>query len=216
VQPNGPYNLMGWCVAGALSFEIARQLIAADKEVTNLYLMDAWLPRYIERQPPLRRLVSEYTLRLGLILADWRMFRSGRQTFADFLNNRNSVKGLRRLWDSVRKAPLEPNAQLTEELSRADYDVWLLHYLQSITNKYEPGRFPGKLILFRSELEPTGLLFDPLAGWGSYADGGVELVMVAGDHFTMFQDPGAGQIAAHITKGMTALQLKSATVEAGS
>jgi non-ribosomal peptide synthetase component F len=216
VQPNGPYNLMGWCVAGALSFEIARQLTAADKEVTNLYLMDAWLPRYIERQPPLRRLVSDYTLRLGLILADWRMFRSGLKTFAEFLNNRNSVKALRRLWDSVRKAPLERSAELTEELSRADYDVWLLHYLQSITNKYEPGRFAGKLTLFRSELEPTGLLFDPLAGWGSYAEGGVELVMVAGDHFTMFQDPGATQIAKHITTGMTALQLKSAKAEAGS
>jgi non-ribosomal peptide synthetase component F/thioesterase domain-containing protein/acyl carrier protein len=214
VQPNGPYNLMGWCVAGALSFEIARQLTAANKQVTNLYLMDAWLPRYIARQPPLRRLVSDYTLRLGLILADWRMFRAGQQSFADFLNNRNSVKGLKRLWNLVRKAPLEPS-QL-KELSRADYDVWLLHYLQSITNKYEPGRFSGKLTLFRSEQEPTGLLFDPLAGWGPYAEGGVELVMVAGDHFTMFQDPGAGQIAAHITRAMTALELKSATAAAGS
>jgi non-ribosomal peptide synthetase component F/thioesterase domain-containing protein/acyl carrier protein len=215
VQPNGPYNLMGWCVAGALSFEIARQLTAANREVANLYLMDSWLPRYIARQPPLRRIVADYTLRLGLILADWRMFRARQKSFADFLNKRNSVKALRRLWNLVTRAPPETGAQLDAELSRADYDVWLLHFLQSITNKYQPGRFSGRLTLFRSEQEPTGLLFDPLAGWGPYADGGVELVMVAGDHFTMFQDPGAHQIAAHITAQMTALQLKSAKAEAG-
>jgi hypothetical protein len=38
-------------------------------------------------------------------------------------------------------------------------------------------------------------MFDPLAGCGRYAQGGIELAMVEGNHFTMFQDPGATQMA---------------------
>jgi thioesterase domain-containing protein len=38
-------------------------------------------------------------------------------------------------------------------------------------------------------------MFDPLAGWGQFAGGGIELAMVEGNHFTMFQDPGATQMA---------------------
>jgi thioesterase domain-containing protein len=53
--------------------------------------------------------------------------------------------------------------------------------------------------LFRSVDEPTGWLFDPLAGWGAFADE-VELVMVDGDHFTMFHEAGARQMAAHIAR----------------
>jgi thioesterase domain-containing protein len=202
VQPHGPYNLMGWCVAGALSFEIARLLGEAGEQITNLYLMDSWLPRYIARQPLFRRFISDYTLRWGLIIADWRAYRSGRQPLSAFLNNRNGVKTLRQLWNKFRNAPPEEAAPAADEISRRDYDLWLLHYLQSITSKYEPRPIAGKLTLFRSRQEPTGLLFDPLAGWGSYAKGGVELHMVDGDHFTMFQNPGAQQMAKLITDSM--------------
>ncbi len=202
VQPHGPYNLMGWCVAGALSFEIARLLGEAGEQITNLYLMDSWLPRYIARQPLFRRFISDYTLRWGLIIADWRAYRSGRQPLSAFLNNRNGVKTLRQLWNKFRNAPPEEAAPAADEISRRDYDLWLLHYLQSITSKYEPRPIAGKLTLFRSRKEPTGLLFDPLAGWGSYAKGGVELHMVDGDHFTMFQNPGAQQMAKLITDSM--------------
>jgi non-ribosomal peptide synthetase component F/thioesterase domain-containing protein len=206
VQPAGPYNLMGWCVAGALAFEIARQLTDAHHQVDNLYLMDSWLPRYIQRQAPLRRFIGDYTLRWQLIIADWQLMRSGGQSFAEFLDNRNGVKALRAAWNRFRKTPVDNTAPSIEERSQEDYDQWLLHYLQSITAKYEPGRFPGKVTLFRSEQEPTGWLFDPLAGWGPYAAGGVELVMVAGNHFTMFHDPGARQMAEQIKKSTAALQ----------
>jgi thioesterase domain-containing protein len=106
VQPKGPYALMGWCAAGALSFEIARQLVAANQEVSNLYLMDAWAPRYIDRQPAPRRWIADYSLRWQLIRADWRRVTTGEQTLAAFLNARNSVKGLVNLWRRIRRMPV--------------------------------------------------------------------------------------------------------------
>ena len=205
VQPNGPYNLMGWCIAGALTFEIARQLVHNNKQVTSLYLMDSWLPRYIQRQPPLRRLISDYSLRWQIVRAEWRLVEQKRLVIGSFLNNRNGIKALRTLWHRIvnRREDMDDVAA-RKELSREDYDKWLLQYLQSITVKYEPRKYPGRLTLFRSLQEPTGWFFDPLAGWGAYADS-VELVMVSGDHYTMFQESGAQQMADRITDILTQL-----------
>ena len=79
-----------------------------------------------------------------------------------------------------------------------DYDQWLLQYLRSRTDRYEPQPYRGRITLFRSTHEPTGWWFDPLAGWGRYASEGVELVIVPGNHFTMFQDPGCAQMASRM------------------
>jgi hypothetical protein len=104
------------------------------------------------------------------------------------------VQKLRRLWAKLSgRASRGEAVDATAGLEQ--YDKWLLEYLKSTTNRYEPKRYSGRVTLFRSTQEPTGWLFDPLAGWGRYAPGEVELVMVEGNHFTMFQDPGATGMA---------------------
>jgi non-ribosomal peptide synthetase component F/thioesterase domain-containing protein/acyl carrier protein len=196
VHPEGPYLLAGWCVAGALAFEIARQLAAAGQDVRNVFLLDSWAPNYFTRLPWLRRLIGNYSLRWQLTRADWQRFRSGEQTLAQFMEHRNSVRRMRKLL-ATGKAPARPVASAT---GPEHYDKWLLEYLQMTTNRYEPKAYSGRITLFRSMGEPTGWLFDPLAGWGQFARGGVELQMVDGNHFTMFQDPGASQMADRMTK----------------
>ena len=106
-------------------------------------------------------------------------------------------------------APLVARVTGHEELSPAAegpnvgpelYDKWLLEYLQATTNRYEPRNYSGRVTILRSTQEPTGWFFDPLAGWGRFAQGGIELAMVEGNHFTMFQDPGASQMAHQMAK----------------
>ncbi|MBV8805619.1 MAG: AMP-binding protein, partial [Sinobacteraceae bacterium] len=199
VHPTGPYLLAGWCVAGALAFEIARQLDSASQRVSNVFLIDSWAPGYFARLPLLRRLIGTYSLRWQLTRADWRRVRSGQQTFGQFIDQRVSVQKLLRLFGL--KAASQP-AQVTA--GPEQYDKWLLDYLQSTTNRYLPKRYSGRITLFRSTQEPTGWMFDPLAGWGEYAQGGVDLAMVEGNHFTMFQDPGATQMAERMAPLITA------------
>ncbi|HWM65642.1 MAG TPA: condensation domain-containing protein [Steroidobacteraceae bacterium] len=194
VHPNGPYVLAGWCVAGALAFEIARQLTAAGQEVRSLFLIDSWVPRYFMRQPALRRLIGHYSLRCQLALADWRRFTSGQQTFAEFINQRVLVQKIRKLFGKAEQAPTVHSDSAADP---ENYDKWLLEYLQATTGRYEPGAYSGRITLFRSTQEPTGLLFDPLAGWAEFAQG-VDLELVEGNHFTIFQDPGATQMAARM------------------
>ncbi|MDB6159875.1 MAG: thioester reductase [Gammaproteobacteria bacterium] len=193
VHPAGPYVLAGWCVAGALAFEIARQLAANHEPVSNVFLIDSWVPGYFARLPLLRRLIGTYTLRWQLTHADWLRFKAGQQTFAQFIDQRPSVQQLRTLL--ARLLGRKRREQAIEGEGPEQYDKWLLEYLKATTNRYEPQPYPGRITLFRSTHEPTGWLFDPLAGWGRLAQGGVELAMVEGNHFTMFQDPGASQMA---------------------
>jgi thioesterase domain-containing protein/aryl carrier-like protein len=44
VEPDGPYFLVGWSLGGTVAFEMARQLVAAGHEVSDVVLLDAYVP----------------------------------------------------------------------------------------------------------------------------------------------------------------------------
>ena len=202
VQPRGPYLLMGWCVAGALAFEVARQLKSEGQTVDNLYLMDAWVPNYMERLSPLRRLVNDRSLRLRYVIDDFRKKLGAGKSVREFIVNRMFYKRfLRLIRNGDDNEPLALSREAPARAQPAGYDMWLLDYLQDLSARYEPKPYDGRITLFRSRREPTGYWFDPLAGWGAFALQGVRLHMVDGDHFSMFQEPGASQMAARIAAG---------------
>jgi non-ribosomal peptide synthetase component F/thioesterase domain-containing protein len=200
VQPQGPYDLMGWCVAGALAFEIARQLVDDHQEISHLFLIDSWVPNYFERLPKLRRLVGEYSMRAQLIIADWRRVLSSEKSIRAFITQRTVFKRLQRLFarPGSHQVAVEEDEQATPET----YDQWLLAYLQRVTNRYTPKPYEGAVTLLRSRLEPTGWFFQKDAGWGPLARSGVDVQFVDGNHFTMFQEPGSTQMAAHVAAAL--------------
>jgi non-ribosomal peptide synthetase component F/thioesterase domain-containing protein len=202
VQPQGPYDLIGWCVAGALAFEIARQLLAQKQEVSRLFLIDSWLPNYFESLPAWRRIVGEWTMRAQLVMADLRRVLSSDKSLWEFVTRRTLFMRLQRLFTGRggnRPAVVESDEQATPET----YDQWLLAYLQLVTNRYTPKSYDGAVTLLRSRLEPTGWFFQEDAGWGAFVKPGIDVRFVDGDHFTMFQEPGCSQMAAHIAADLT-------------
>jgi thioesterase domain-containing protein/acyl carrier protein len=196
VQPQGPYALMGWCVAGALAFEIARQLTLAGNEISNLFLIDSWVPQYFRRVGKLRGTIGEYSLRFQLIRADFDRVATGKQGFLSFLRNRMFVKNIQKLIGDA--GDYAPGTGDSEYDSPETYDRWLLEYLQRVTARYEPKSFPIRITLLRSRDEPTGWFFKPDAGWQQFTPERVKLHFVSGNHFTMFQEPGVTQLAQHI------------------
>ena len=44
VQPEGPYQIAGWCFAGLMAYEIARRLESTGSGVSTLLLLDSWCP----------------------------------------------------------------------------------------------------------------------------------------------------------------------------
>jgi thioesterase domain-containing protein/acyl carrier protein len=198
VQPQGPYDLMGWCVAGALAFEIGRQLSAANQQVGHLFLMDSWAPGYLTRLGKPRALIADYSLRWKLILADWRRVLSGEKTLGAFFSQRKIFGKLQRLLKLSKASAAAPAADDFANLET--YDAWLLDYLQRVTAHYSTKSYPGKVTLLRSRLEPAGWFFPADAGWAAVAPAGVEVLFVDGNHYTMFQDVGARQMADHVAR----------------
>jgi amino acid adenylation domain-containing protein len=204
VQPAGPYALLGWCVAGTLAFEVARQLRVAGQAVSQLILFDTLAPGHLRRLPWPRAVLAGYAYRWQLIAADWRRTRRGPHRLRTFLGNRTIVGGLLRLLRLRGPEVAPPAPAAGAPLSAEQYDRWLLHYLEEAAAAYVPRSYPGAMTLFRSSHEPAGRFLDPLMGWGDFVEGGIELVVLEGDHFSIFQEPGVSQLARRIEAGLSA------------
>jgi non-ribosomal peptide synthetase component F/thioesterase domain-containing protein/aryl carrier-like protein len=204
VQPQGPYELMGWCAAGALAFEISRQLEEQHQAVSHVFLIDSWIPRYFERLPRLRGFVGDYSLRWQFVAEDWRKYRRGEQSLSEFFENRVLVKSLRRWLNRSREVSV--TASQSDASNLETYDAWLLGYLQKLTRVYEPKKVSARLTIIRSTKEPTGWFFKEDAGWRDFSTQPADVVYVEGNHFTMFAEPGVVQLASHIAAAITAPQ----------
>ncbi|WP_295683988.1 amino acid adenylation domain-containing protein [uncultured Nevskia sp.] len=194
VQPTGPYHLLGWCVAGTLAFEVARQLQASGHSIGRLILFDTWAPHYLERLPWPRSLLADYAFRWQLISADWARAQASEHRWATFIGNRSSFRKLRRWLGGRPEARTEPMVAGLP-LSSRQYDRWLLEYLEAAVAAFEPQRYAGDMVLFRSSQEPSGRFLDPQMGWATFVEAGVTVVVVDGDHFSVFQEPGVKRLA---------------------
>ncbi len=192
VQPSGPYAFLGWCNGGVLAFEIARQLSEAGERVSHVIVIDTWVPGYLTSLGRLRSKLADYTYRWNLVVADWAEVRAGRKALLDFLADRNVLSGFFRR----RKAA---NVVTDPEYIAAErYDRWLVEYLDQLLQSYRPKTFVGRMTVIRSSREPSGRFLDPKLGWGAFAAAGVDLVNIPGDHYSVFQDPGASIMAQYI------------------
>jgi thioesterase domain-containing protein len=79
--------------------------------------------------------------------------------------------------------------------------------IQSINHKawsrYQPGLYPGRLVLFRAERTPdwAGYRFeDPFLGWCSVANRGIEVHTVPSDHWTLLRRENVPPLARILNK----------------
>jgi len=196
VQPNGPYAFVGWCVAGALTFEVARQMAASGQKVAMLAMMDTWAPGHVRRLGSLRGRLTDWAYRFCLVRKELRRVRRGEQSWRTFIGNREIVKKLAALFG---RSPTVAKATDGDRQHNAEaFDTWLLDYLENLMQRYEPKPYEGKISLFRSFEEPHGLWIDQAMGWKAFARAGVEVTVISGDHYSVFNDPGVKEMAATI------------------
>ncbi|MGB0465982.1 MAG: non-ribosomal peptide synthetase [Pontibacterium sp.] len=200
VQPTGPYQLVGWCLVGVLSFEVARQLRLAGEEV-SLVILDGWIPGYTARMPWLKRKIVSTYYRALVVSGVCKQMIQGEIKIAQWLNNRLTIKrnksrqrALLQTTDNKQKQT-ETLAERPEAMER--YGQWLFAYLDGLISRYEIKHYPGEILVMRSAREPRSKFLYWDMGWGLYADK-VRVEVIEGDHWTMLRDPGADQIAGHL------------------
>jgi amino acid adenylation domain-containing protein len=186
VYPDGRLLLAGWCAAGSLTVEIARQLGERNHQVGLVALLDAERPGY---RPLLRgnrtaRLLARVTfhvrrLRGGSIRQKVEYVRSAlRHSWESvleslFMHHRPLLMGLQRVLGFSL-----PDAVFNNTWSRV-----------AALQNYAPTRYPGRVILFRAMDVPQLPGSDETLGWKEIVDDGIEVVFVPGDHESMFHKP---------------------------
>jgi thioesterase domain-containing protein len=157
-QPEGPYQLGGYCLGGLTAFEMARQLRAMGREVSALVLFGTMSP------PALRPLT-----RAQAAVTEW---------------TKDRVRGLRtfvRASGRERLAKLAEKAHISGERGNAaaadEFTIRRLAVEEATleaAHGYRPEPYDGRISLFLANEASTHSLDQPLA-WGDYAKGGLDV-----------------------------------------
>jgi amino acid adenylation domain-containing protein len=199
VYPDGPLLLTGWCAAGSLTVEIARQLRELKHQVGLVALFDAERPGY---RPVL---LGKRTARLlSRVRFHVRRLRgvSIRQKL-DYVRN-----AIRHSWDTIFESFFMRHRRLVMRLQR----VFGFSLPDAVFNNtwsrvaalqnYAPARYPGRVLLFRATDVPQLPGNDETLGWKEIVDDGVEVVFVPGDHESMFHKPNVDFFSARFCQAL--------------
>jgi amino acid adenylation domain-containing protein len=188
-QPQGPYALIGWCVAGSLAFEVAHQMRRAGREVCLVVIIDAWAPGFSRRQTRRTLWFTDLSLKFQTIFRDLVRVLRRRLPLEEFIQRRGA---LRRWLGRADRAVTEDER----------YHHWILGHLNGAAYRYDPPDYDGDVLLLRAAEEPRGLFIESRLGWGRHVTGRLTTAYVQGDHTTIFTDPGAQQMADQIAAAM--------------
>ncbi|MGC1676242.1 MAG: amino acid adenylation domain-containing protein [Candidatus Binataceae bacterium] len=178
VQAEGPYFLGGWSMGGVVAFEMAQQLRVQGQRTALLALLDTRIPDVDEEFADAEfevTLLVDFVRYFGLSLDP-----------RDALARLPKHELLERVLEYAKRAGLMPvdievsQAQPFIDLCKADFRA---------TQKYTLCHYPGRITLFKAAQELAGISSDPTFGWSRWADGGVEIHVVPGNHATMVYKP---------------------------
>lgn len=175
--PDGPYLLGGWCYGGYVAMEMARQLKEQRCNVKLLAMIDCWV------YPPCERRIAFYRRRLQLVrvIGVRMLLRIAVSRIKNFLRN-ESADAVKMLDGVQAKEGVLANR---EEVYRRNREAAL---------KYKPRRYPGRVVLFRSDDLATWFLPDMTMEWAVLTED-QEVYLVPGGHRDMLREPSVKVLA---------------------
>jgi amino acid adenylation domain-containing protein len=198
VQPSGPYRLGGWCLWGWMAYEVARLLEEQGEVVEILVIVDALAPGFWERYSQSRQLLMKMSLNVSRLR--WLVIRLGRVSFAK--KDKDRLRRLRTLAVSVtfmlpRRLWPEANVTETERIGQIAMQA---------AREYKPSPIKANVLLFKSEVRPTGSFMGNDMGWGAVLGRPLHLNSLPGNHTEIFHPVPASIMAGLVRE---ALGLKS-------
>ncbi|HSF43296.1 MAG TPA: amino acid adenylation domain-containing protein, partial [Thermoanaerobaculia bacterium] len=188
-RPAGPYPLLGWSLGGSIAFEMARQLRQRGHEVPLLVLVDAFAPGTLSEE--ILDGMDDAELLSG-IAGDLAGV-AGREALV-------TPEELRALPDAERIPFLlraaEKAGALPTGLGAEPARVLLSVYQANLeaARHYRPDPWPGRALLLRARRPEA----TPDSGWGPLVTGGVEVVEIEGDHYSLLRSPRVVRLAREI------------------
>ncbi len=187
-QPEGPYQIAGFCTGGIVAYEMAQQLHEEGERMSTLVLADTRLPRrtrylYYVGQRIKDRAKRNYAMlkQLPKRVAHHFGVSSTMSIKSRLFYLREKSKKTKLFYDLGTKPymVLHPNPNVARRMQRGR-----LNYQRTLY-KYRPKPYPGHIHLLVSEgmMEFTGPEI-----WSKLAKGGIKLVQTRGNHRTHIKE----------------------------
>lgn len=189
-QPVGPYRLAGWCLWGWMAYEVAQLLETEGAEVEMLMIVDAWAPGYWSRYSPIRQFfvnASHFGQRIR-----WYADSMSSLSVPERVND-----GLRRIRHFLRSFVEALPRGLLPELEIVE-TMRIQQFASKAAETYRPGPVKANVLLFKSELRPTGHFIGEDMGWGAVVGRPVRLDTLPGNHTEIFALPAARLMAMRV------------------
>jgi len=177
VQQRGPYQLGGWSFGGLVAYEMAHRLLRAGQEVRALALFDTSFQVKARSSDPTSAL-AEAVRHFGIT---------------------------RPAEELCSLGPLRAFDALIEELGalagveEATARRLAINFLacESAAQKYVPGRYLGRLVLFRpqADAEAGSTSREEALAWSRWCEGPIEVRRVPGTHDDMLRSPHVAVLA---------------------
>jgi thioesterase domain-containing protein len=167
-QPHGPYLLGGYSAGGVVAFEMARLLSSAGEAVSLLALIDTMHPLV-----PVRN--------INMLTRLVRLRAEGGRYLVGAVQGRQQRRARARNLEAI-----ERHLARGEAVPFALREDHLVQSYRMAVEAYAWAPWRGRATLFRSARLP--FLYEaagPAYGWGEYVLGGIDIVILPGDHHTI-------------------------------
>ncbi len=211
VQPHGPYYIAGWCAAGPLTVEMARQLTEAGEKMGIVILFDSWRPGYAEELAAQQAIQGKVT---WVTRAKWKY-----AFHAQRLRQLSSGGKVKYVWTAAKLKAQNTRDALylrhwaTVRWLSKQFGFALPHFMHNISldtlnsvAKYKADPFPFRMTLMRATESRPIPGSDAACGWGDIAADGVEVVWAPGNHESMFQEPNLSVVGKMISERLERVQ----------
>ena len=189
VQAHGPYRIAGWCAAGPLAVEVARQLLLCGEKVGLLLLFDSWLPGYVEGLEKAEKGKSQLSVakqRIDLYREKLRGLSVWERMIYFWRVGRRKVKQSRdefyiRNWAKMNELSRRLNIPLPQFMHNTTLQTF------AAMREFRAEPMAVRITLLRAA--DSRQIADAVntCGWESVAEEGVDVLWAPGDHETMFR-----------------------------
>jgi amino acid adenylation domain-containing protein len=180
IQPEGPYQLGGWSIGGAIAFEMAVQLKASGQMVSILALIDSYAPIQKFKDP---LLMDE-----AILLVDWVKNLSGLSNkalsiSAEILRLLETQEQLNYVLEQAKEVGLLPK-EMEQKQGSSLFRVFKANS-QAIA-RYTPQPYLGRITFFYAD-ESMKQNQDPSLGWAALAVGSITTHNIPGNHYSIIE-----------------------------
>ncbi|MEL6867296.1 MAG: alpha/beta fold hydrolase [Bacteroidota bacterium] len=186
-NPYGPYALAGYSFGGLIAFEMAKQLRAADREVSMLGVFDTVVRQQITAQK------NTYYQQLGNLgkKVAWNLSLLAKDPLNNLRYKTNTLQRRYKRW----KWRLTHDEKQELNQGTKDHEALVDRMNQKAFDQYTITPYDGPIHLFRAKERRFFVEDFQYLGWAPYAKGGIHIHEVPGDHLHLFNPPNGAAFA---------------------